>query len=51
VGEFHFLHEGRVQAIKAHMNAVPLPSQVADEEILELSRKLGARAVDNTPRR
>jgi len=38
VGEFHFLHEGQVQAIKVHMNAVPLPSQIADEEILELAR-------------
>lgn len=50
VGEFHFLHEGRVQAIKVHMNAVPLPSQVADEEILELSRTLGARPRGRAPR-
>ncbi len=41
VGEFHFLHEGHVQAIKVHMNAVPLPSQVADEEILALARMRG----------
>ena len=42
VGEFHFLHEGRVQAIKAHMNAVPLPSHRAAERVVLLVGNEGA---------
>lgn len=39
VGQFHFLFEGNVRSIKTHMNAVPLPSQVADDTILRLAQE------------
>lgn len=39
VGEFHLLQEGQVRPVKTHLNAVPLPSQVADEQILALARE------------
>lgn len=39
VGEFHLIKEGNVRSVKTRMNAVPLPSQVPDEEILRLARE------------
>ncbi|MBX2812042.1 MAG: DUF853 family protein [Myxococcales bacterium] len=36
-GQFHMLHEKRVHCIEAHRNAVLLPSQIAEEEILRLA--------------
>ncbi len=41
VGEFHLLREGQVKAIRTRRNAVPLPSQVADEQILGLAKASG----------
>lgn len=37
IGEFHLVTEGRVSRIKVQRNVVQLPSQVPDEQILQLA--------------
>ena len=39
VGEFHVLQQGQVRPVKTQLNAVPIPSQVPDDRILELARE------------
>jgi hypothetical protein len=45
VGQFHLVQEGKVRALQTRLNAVPLPSQVSDEEILRIAHE-GASAIE-----